>query len=531
MRATPSRAAGGIALVLALPLAAFVLGRPKALPPADLTLVLPAENATFDPQLCASVADQWVARELFECLTCLDPVTLEPIPAAAGSWTISADGRVTTFRLRAGLRWSDGRRLVAGAFVDGFRRLLDPRTGCQSADLFRVIAGADSALAGGPIEAIGVRAPDDATVVIETAERCPYLPALVSHCPSAPIRLDVIERFGDRWTEPEHLVCNGPYRLALRRVRDRVRLVANEQWHGAAGVGARVVDGLVVESSATALNLYLTGAVDWINAMPASAVPALRAQGRDDLKLSVILATNFLRMNVTHGPLADVRVRRAIDAMLDRAALCEFVYRKGDRPARSFVPPNLPGYRPPERTHDEDVAEARRLLAEAGFPGGRGLPELELLHAADESAAGVAEAIVARAKETLGLRLRPAPQEYRVFIDSQRQLRYDLCLTAWVGDFPDPTNFLDVFRSDSGSNRCGWKDAAYDALLDAARAAPDAAERERRLAAAETYLLERGPIAPISVRGQPNLVAPSIAGFTTNLLDLHPIERMRRVTP
>ncbi len=522
-----SGARGGIAatILLGLPLITFLWGRPTPLPPADFSFVLPKENATIDPALATSISDGWIVLALFEGLTRLDPRTLEPEPAAAEGWTVSNDGRTYTFRIRADAKWSDGAPVTAHDFLYAWRRLLDPRTGAANAFLLWVIEGGETFSRGDPGAALGISAPDPRTFVVRVREACPYLPSLAAHFSTMPLRRDLIERHGDRWAALEEVVSNGAYRVELRRVRDRIRLVKNVAYWRADDVAFEVIDARTVESSATALNLYLTGAVDWVNGIPAAAVPHLL--GREDLHLGTALATNFLRFNVTRPPFADVRVRRAIDRALDRAALCRYVLRRGDAPARSLVPPSLPGYTPAEAA-PEDAAAGRALLMEAGFPGGRGFPEIELLHAADESARALAEAIAARLAEALSIRVRPSPQEFKVFLDSQRSLRYEVCLTNWFGDYLDPTTFLDCFQTGASANRTGWSSAAYDELLAAAATLTTPGARAERLREAEALLLAEGPIALITYRGQPNLIAPDVVGFSSNLLDLHPLDRLRR---
>lgn len=522
---TPARPVAAACLILLLPITAFLIGRPRPLPRADFTFVMPKENSTLDPAQATSVSDGWIIQALFEGLTRLDPVTLEVLPATAERHEVSADGLVHTFHLRRDARWSDGRPVTADDFVFAWRRTLDPALGCVFAELLQPVEGAAEILAGmRPAREAGLAATDPHTFVVRLIQPCSYLTALAAHFSLSPLRSDQVGEHGSSFTAPGRLVSNGPYRLALRRIRDRIRLVRNEQYHRAEDVALGVIDALAIDSPTTAMNLFLAGEVDWVNALPSAAIPYLR--GRDELRLNTVLATRILRFNVTVDALADPRVRRAIDLALDRDALSRHVYRSGERPATSYVPPELPGYTPPARPQAE-IEEARRLLADAGYPGGLGLAELELLHPADESRRAVAEAISLTLRESLGIRLRPMPQEFKVYIDSQNTLRYQICLGIWVGDYLDPSTFLDVFRAGSGTNRTGWKEPRYDALLDQAAASVDQEERFRLLAEAERLLLAEGPIAPICFAGQPNLVSSRVEGFTTNPLDLHPLDRLR----
>lgn len=500
-------------MLLLTPICAFLLGRPRPLPPADLRFVLPFENSTFDPAKATTVSDGWLLAALFEGLTRLDPISLEPIPGVARSFDLSEDGRTYSFHLSGESRWSDGAPVTADDFLHAWSRVLAPETGCAFRNLLRDLE---------PNNALS--APDPLTFVVRLRRPCSYFPSLAAHFCLLPVRRDLVEAHRDSWTRPDHLISNGPYRLALHRIRDRVRLVRNEHYARADQVALGVIDALVVESPNTALNLYLTGAVDWVNGAPPAAVPELRK--RPDVRINPVLATNFLRFNVTRPPLDDARVRRAIGLALDRQALCEYVYRSGEVPARALVPPSLPGYAGPDLPEAGPEA-ARRLLAEAGFPGGEGFPEMELLHAAQDSARNVAQAIADGLRRRLSIRLRPVPQEFKVYIHSTQNLKYQISLGMWIGDYLDPSTFLDLFRSGSGGNRTGWSHSGYDQLLLAAAGSLSSSGRMALLKEAESLLLEQGPIAPICHRGQVNLVSPRVVGFTTNLLDLHPLDQLR----
>ncbi len=518
-------------LPLALPVLALVLGRPRPLPRADFTFVLPKENATLDPAQASSVSDGWLMLAMFDPLLRFHESTLEPLPAGARAYERSSDGITYTFHLDEKARWSDGRSVVAKDYEYGLLRLLDPTVASPNGSLLAPIHNASAAIGGRvALTEVGIHATSDFELSITLERPCPWFPRLVCHFALMPIRADILAAHGERAFSPEHIVCNGAYQPTLKLIRDRLRLERNDFHPRAKETQFAIIDALAIDSKATALNMFLKGDVDWVNALPTLAVPRLRESRAPTLVFSKMLGTNFLRFAVTKTPWNDVRVRRAIDYALDRAALCRYVYRIGETPASSLVCPGIPGYIPPQESRDR-VDTARQLLAEAGYPDGRGFPEFELLHAADEAARPVAEAIAARLKETLGISVRPVPQEFKVFIDSQKNLRYDVCLGNWIGDYPDPTTFLDIFRASSGNNRTGWKDAAYDAKLDLAANELDESQRERLLLAAETYLLESGPIAPIAWRGQANLVATDLEGFTGNVLDLHPLDRLKRRAP
>lgn len=537
------RAALGLATLAGLGAALAVAGAGARLPPAEFVFNNGVEIATLDPAAVSGQPEVRVVSALWEGLTTRDPVTLEPRPGIAERWEELDGGLRTRFHLRAST-WSDGTPLVAEDFVWSWKRLLDPATGAPYATLLWDVEGArawslfegDDAAREALWRTVGIRATDARTLEVALARPVPTLLALTSLPALFPVQRAAIEdaraRFPDRWTarwvRPGALVSNGPYVLAARRVNDRLRLVRNERYWNAAAVALRSVDVLAIEDAATALNLYLAGEIDWIERAPPRLAPALLE--RDDFHVAPTLGTYFYRVNVTRPPFDDRRVRRALALAIDRTAIVGNVTLKGERPAWSLTPEGFHGYPRPElphaAAHAADVAEARALLAEAGFAGGRGFPPFEIHFNTSETHRDIAEVVAAGWRRDLGLEVRLRNQEAKVAFDTQRRLEYDVSRSSWIGDFPDPANFLDVFRSDGENNRTGWRDATYDALLDRAAAERDPAERLRRLAEAEARLLEELPLLPIHGYVTANLVDPRLVGFGENLVDEHPFARL-----
>jgi oligopeptide transport system substrate-binding protein len=230
----------------------------------------------------------------------------------------------------------------------------------------------------------------------------------------------------------------------------------------------------------------------------------------------------FMRFNTTRVPFSDPLVRRALALALDREALARDVMRGGELPSTSFVPAGLPGYTPAALA-PLDLALARTLLARAGYPDGAGFPEFELLYPHNEVTRDFCEAVAAQWRDRLGLQPRLVNQAWKVYLDSCRQLRYDVSWGAWTADYPDATSFLDCFKAESGNNRTGWRSGRYDELLGLAAHERLPAPRAALLAQAESVLLDELPIAPVYQRICLNLVAARVAGFHTNVLDLHPL--------
>jgi oligopeptide transport system substrate-binding protein len=538
-----------VALVLLLAVcasAALAIGRSARLAPADFAFVNDAEVSSLDPAAAVGIAEGRVSRFLFEGLCAHDPNSLAVIPAAAESWNVSSDGCAYVFHMRTRARWSNGERVSARDFAWSFERLLDPRTAAEYAYALWPVKGArrfttDVDDAGRPVHAfdtVAIHARGDEELAIELEAPLPYfldvlaMPALAPVCKKS--LDDAHARFPDawssEWTKPEHLVVNGPYTLAFRRVNDRIRFAKNPFYWDADHVAFETVDALAVEHVGTMLNLYLTGEVGWTSSVPASLVPHFFE--REDFHAAPYLATSFYRINVTRPPLDDVRVRRALALAIDRDALVEKVAKAGERPAWSFVPPCTRGTDPVEIAHCTDRAtraacraadedEARRLLADAGYgPGGKPLPSIAIHYNTQSNNRDVAEVIADAWRRVLGADVRFENQEWKVYLDAQKRLEYQVSRSSWIGDHPDPIGFLEIFESASENNRTGWSSARYDELVARTRKC-SGDERAALLADAETLLLDEMPIVPLYFFVTKNLVDPRLGGFYANALDEH----------
>jgi oligopeptide transport system substrate-binding protein len=303
-------------------------------------------------------------------------------------------------------------------------------------------------------------------------------------------------------------------------VLDRTRLLASPTYWGRDEVALGSLDAYAAEGATTQLNLYLTGAVDWIVKPPPQLLDELA--GRPDLLTGGQFGTSFLRFNTTRPPFDDPRVRRALTLALDRQTLARDVLRGGQRAASSFVPPGAPGY-DPAPLPPPDPERAAALLAAAGFPGGTGFPAFELLHPHNDSARDFCEAVAEQWRATLGVRARLVTEPWKVYLDSCTRLLYDTAFGTWIGDVLEAGPFLEIFRSGSANNRTGWSSPAYDGWLARARAATDPAERAGLLRRAEMVLLQELPVAPVYQRVNINLLSPRVEGFADNPLDVHPL--------
>jgi oligopeptide transport system substrate-binding protein len=316
----------------------------------------------------------------------------------------------------------------------------------------------------------GVFAKGAHTLVVELVAPTPYFLELTAFYPSFPVPRWVVEAKADNhdWFVPGKIVSNGAFNLATWRVGDRIRLERSTTYWGREQVSLRHVDVLPVENLTTGLNLYLTGEVDWLpsNSYPQDLGPYLK--DRPDFYSGPALITNYYRINCTRKPFNDKRVRKAINLAIDRQQLTRNVLGMGQLPAEYLVPPGIRGYEQPETGIRFDVAEARRLLADAGFPEGRGFPKFGILYNTQETHKKVAELIADQLRRNLGLNVAAYNQEWQSYQQSTRSLDYDVVRSGWIGDYEDPNTFLDIWITNGGNNQTGWGNLVYDRLLEAA---------------------------------------------------------------
>jgi oligopeptide transport system substrate-binding protein len=487
-----------------------------------------AEPEDLDPQVVTAYTDQNILLALFEGLTAIDEKTSQPVPAAASSWESSADGLSWTFHLREGLRWSNGERLTADDFVQSWLRMLSPALASEYANLLYPIRNAESFNQGVVSDpgVLGLFAPDARTVRIELALPTPYLPILVALPPWYPVNPRVLEHFGGmsrrgtQWTQPGNLVGNGPFILDEWVPNSRIVVARNPNYWNADAVTLRQIVFFPTESPATEERDFRAGQLHVTYALPVAKIAAYRNDAPGSLRVDPFLQTFFLRFNVTRKPFDDPRVRQALSLAINRDIIARRVLSGGYPAAHSFTPPDCGGYTATARV-ELDAGRARDLLADAGFPGGRGMRPFEVQVRNDEVQPPVMEAIQAMWAKQLGVHATLATLEQKTWIQNQQTLNYSVSTAAWAGDFLDPVTFLDLFVSGGGNNWTGWGDPAYDRLIaDAARAGGPGA-RFGIFQKAEAYLLEHGPVAPLYFGAHAYLIDPAVSGWTPALLGYH----------
>lgn len=503
---------------------------------AALVIANGPEPESLDPAKATSQPDGRIVSSLFEGLTRYRAQDAAPEPGLAQDWTISPDGRVYTFTLREGARWSDGSAITAQDVVFSWRRVVDPKTGAGYASLLEPVAHASAIMGGAaPRERLGVEALDAHRVRVELERPTPYFLALCAHWTLAIVPEAHVRRNGSRWSLVEPMPSSGAYQLERWRVNDRVRIRRNPHYWDAEHVRLDTVDWLPVTAPNVALNLFESGAVDVIWDKGLLPVELLdRLIERPDFHSFRYLGTYFIRFNTTRSPFDRPEVRRAFSLAIDRDALLRRVVPIGETVASGLTPPGIPGYEPVDAVAFDPEA-ARVALAQAGYPNGEGFPQVSYFFNASAAGSGalhqqIAVELQAMWADVLGVETGMRRAESKAFIAAQRALDYDFSRSSWIGDYNDPYTFLEVFAGESRNNRTGWRDTQYDAFLQQSNGAVDSAQRERILRDAERRLVDQeAVIAPLFHYAGLHAFDPEVwEGIHPNVLDQHPIRAVAR---
>lgn len=506
-------------------------------PPADLTIINNLEPESLDPAVITAQADYRIVSSMFEGLTRLEPVADNDVPGLAESWDISPDGKIYTFHLRTNLQWSTGEPITADDVVYSWRRELDPATASDYAGQLYYVKNAEDFNTGKIKDpsVVGVHALDKFTVRVELNHPTLFFLDICAMPLASVVPRQAIEKYGDHWLNARPLPVSGPYELVAWRLNDKVRLKKNPRYWDAANTQSGIIDVLPVGAPNTALSLYERGQADIVwdkDLVPPELMDVLSK--RPDFHTFTLSGTYFIRFNVTRKPFDDPRVRRALALAVDKERIVERITRCGEIPASHLVPPGTRNYVPPEGL-GYDPALARKLLAEAGFPGGRGFPRFEYLFSFGASGTKLHENIAVELqqmwRDELGINMELRQVETQVFWGMQSRLDYSVSKSRWIGDYNDPNTFLGMFLTGDGNNETGWGNARFDSLVHAANETTDPALREKLFQEAETILVrDELPIVPLYTEVGVNYFDTNkITGIWQTMLDDHPLRAIKKI--
>lgn len=496
-----------------------------------LNINIGTDPPTLDWSLATDSTSFTILNNIMEGLTKFS-MEHKPEPALAESWDISEDGKTYTFHIRKNVFWTDGQPLKALDFVYSWNRILDPNTAGDYAYFLFDIKNAED-FNSGKIEdfkLVGAKAIDENTLQVELKRPASYFPSLLTFMSTFPMRKDVVEKHGQRWTEPENIITLGPYKLTKWKHHDVLMIEEYENYWGEKVRSAKKVEMIMNENPSSTLALYESGELDFLDSrgLPVLEIPRLNKSKEFITRLA--FRGSYIAFNVEKKPFDNPLVRKAFGSSIDRQSLVNLIQGAGI-PATSWIPKNM-------LAHNPDIGlkfnpeKARKLLAEAGFPEGKGFPEASLLYPDISNNRITAEAIQSMWKTHLGVEVKLINQEWKVYLKTRQHNPPSISRGGWGADFPDPHNFMNLFECKSGNNHTRWCNPEYDRLVEAAAEERDSSKRIELYNKAQKILTEKDvPIVPYTNAVQQNMIKLYIKGLEPDPLNLIYFNKVEFVTP
>ena len=464
---------------------------------------------TIDPALNSAVDGGNMLLHSFECLLAVDE-SGQLIPGQAESWETSEDGLTWTFHLRDGLKWSDGTDLTANDFVYSWRRVCDPMVAAPYAETVLGMVEGYKAAIEGELEALQVVAEDDKTLVVTLSAPCPFFGSLAAFATLSPVQQATIDANGDAWaTAAETYISNGPFYISEWVPSSYIMMSKNPNYWNADAIKLDGIKFNLIEDSNAAYSAYQTGEVLFIKDVPTEEIPTLSEN--PDFYVDPIIGTYYLSLNCNKEPFNDPQVRKALSLAIDREYVAGTLMQGTYSAASNFMGPgwidtdgkqfmdNANGGQPYIDTtnYEANLAEAKQILADAGYPDGEGLPAITY-STNDAGYHKVVAEYLQQAWGELGIDLTIDIVDWASFTPMRRNGDYDSSRNGWVGDYSDPSNMLDLLYSSNGNNDGKFNNADYDAAMELSRTTLDAAERSEALHKAEDILMEETACIPVA---------------------------------
>jgi len=493
---------------------------------ATLNIHNGGDPTSLDPQKISGDWENRIDGDIFEGLVTEDPKD-NPIPGQAASWTISPDQKVYTFKLRDGIKWSDGTPVTAQDFVFAFQRLMDPKTAAQYAYLQYTIKNAEKINKGEikDLTQLGVKAIDDKTLEITLENPTPYFLNALMHYTAYPLPKHVVEAKGDSWVKVENIVTNGPYKPVEWVPGSHVSNVKNDQYYDAKDVKIDKVNFYTLEDQSAALKRYRAGEFDILTSFPADQYEWIQKNLPGQAHVVPFLGTYYYVLNATKPPFNDKRVRQALSMAVNREVIGPKILGTGELPMYSWVPPGTANYGEPayvtwkDEPYKQKVEEAKKLLKEAGFGPDHPL-KAQLRYNTNDNHKRIAVAIAAMWKP-LGVDIELYNTETKVHYDEMQRGQVEIGRAGWLADYNDPINFLNLLSTGVEMNYGRWSNPDYDALIKQGNEEIDLKKRAEIYKKAEQLALDDSAAIPIYYYVSQNIVAPKVQGFVDNIQDIH----------
>ena len=482
-----------------------------------------AEPETLDPQKSSAAGSLAIDRDMFVGLVTLDPEE-HVVPGVAERWEISPDGKTWTFHLRHDAKWSTGEPVTADDFVYSFRRLVDPKTAAADPSDLTQLVNYEAIVAGKETDLtkLGVKALDPYTLELQLTAPRLALKFLLTDPALFPLHKASVEKWGAQWTQPEHLVGNGPFMMKSWVPQSAIVLTKNPNFYDAASVKLDEVDWIVTENLKAGLTRYRAGELDFVP-LTKSDIPWAKQNATDQLQTADVNGIGFLFFNMAKGQLKDdVRLREAINLAVDRDALVTKIDPRGEKPAYGLIPPVISDYTSQsmafkDMPQADRLARAKALMKEAGYGPDHPL-KLKVTYATEESNRQLLLAIAAMLKP-IGVELSLDNMEWQVFLDAENQRNFEIGYVNLVGTYDDYENGLDNFRSNAGIyNVNGYTNPQFDDLFRRGGTSTDPLERRKLMEQAEKLMLDEYPIVPLEFYVRNVLVNPKLQGYVAKVV-------------
>ncbi len=505
----------------------------------DLRVCIASEPQSIDPALNSAVDGAIMIQHTHEGLMkwvdsgtayndSVNAAELAPGMAESYDRVENEDGTVTyTFHLRDA-QWSDGKPVTAQDFVYSWQRLVTPETAADYNYMIDCVVNANEIMNGekDPSE-LAVAAPDDKTFEV-TVNDVPYFTEICAFPATFPVRQDIIEANGDQWTfDPATYIGNGPYKMTAWNHNSEIVMEPSETYYGEVN-GPKTITFKLMDDNNAMLSAFNSGELDFIEDMPVDEIPTLLADGK--LNIVDYIGTYYVCFQTQKAPFDNPLVRKAFTLAVDRKFIVEKVTQSGQVEAGGFVPAGIYDaagstgddfrtvggdyYDPYEEAYEANCEEARKLLAEAGYPNGEGFPVVEYLYNTSDAHKAVGEALQDMWQTVLGVTVTLNNQEWATFLQTRKDGDYSIARNGWIADYNDPMSFLDMWLTGGGNNDAQYANPAYDKLIMDAKASKDPAERMKLMHEAEDIIIgEDYALCPLYFYTQKYMIADNVGGM------------------
>ena len=475
----------------------------------QLPVQIGSDPDTLDPALNSTIDCGNMILHLFECLVTFDQDG-ELIPGCAESWETSEDGLIWTFHLREGLQWSDGSALTADDFVYSWKRVADPATESPYGETVLLPVKGYAEAAAGDVDALCVSAPDARTFVVELSAPCTYFGSLAAFSTLSPVQKATVEANGNDWANSsETFISNGPFRISEWVPGSHIVTEKNPEYRDADAIKLGSIKWLLIGDAKDAYDAYQRGEALFVKSVPSEEIPHLLSTM--EARVEPIIGTYYLTVNSAAEPLSDPAVRKALSLAIDRQYAADTVMEGFYTPAWNYVGP---GWLDPKggdfmknanggtpyigEDYAANLAEARALMQQAGYAGDPAKPDLQITYSTNDSSyhAALAE-YLRQAWAQIGVELNINIIELSDYFSMRSDGSFEICRGGWIGDYSDPSSFLDLLYSANVLNEGRYSSAEYDADLELARTTLDPTVRSQALHDAEGIMMEEAACIPV----------------------------------